>query len=71
MGNKYDKALSNLLAKFYTNSKVDESVRRIVQSVINAEMNKLDFVRPHGVIEEIISSIEDEAEQIANKHKKK
>jgi len=70
MASKYDKVLSDLLAKFYTDSKVDEEVRRIVKEVINAEINKLDSQRPR-VIDDIISAIEEEAEQIANDSKKK
>ena len=71
MASKYDKVLSNLLAKFYTNVMVEEEVRRIVAEVINAEMNKLDYKNPYGIIDEIISTIEDEAEQIAKHSKEK
>lgn len=39
---KYDKILSELLTKFYTDSKEDEQIRRIVKETINAEMNKLE-----------------------------
>ncbi|MFW5887356.1 MAG: hypothetical protein ACOCUH_01020 [Bacteriovoracia bacterium] len=68
MTTKYDKVLSELLAKFYTDSNVKEEVRRIVQEVINAEMNELNSLRPR-VMDEIISVIEDEAKEIAKNKK--
>lgn len=59
---KYDKILSTILTKFYTDSKTDEEVRRIVQETINAEMTKLDKAKPRGIIQEINIIIEKEAE---------
>ena len=70
MTSKYDKVLSRLLTKFYTDTEVDENIRQIVKEVINAEMNKLDSQRPR-VIDDIISAIEEEAEQIAKMSEKK
>lgn len=63
MSSKYDKVLTELLTRFSTNSDVDESTRRIVREVINAEINKLSLKRPHKIIEEIKDIIEREAKQ--------
>ncbi|KXK30213.1 MAG: hypothetical protein UZ01_01686 [Candidatus Brocadia sinica] len=67
---KYDKILSQLLTKFYTNSKVEEEVRSIVKEIMNAEMSKLDKGRARGIKQEIRSIIEKEAESVAKKKKK-
>lgn len=67
---KYDKILSQLLTKFYTNSKVDEEVRRIVQEIMNAEMSKLDKGRVRGIKQEIHAIIEKEAESKAKAKRK-
>lgn len=67
---KYDKILSQLLTKFYTNSKVEEEVRNIIKEVMNAEMSKLEKGKAWGIKQEIRSIIEKEAESIAKKKKK-
>ena len=58
---KYDKILSEMLTKFYTDSKEDEQIRRIVKETINAEMNKLEG-RPKGIVQEIFAIIDREAD---------
>jgi hypothetical protein len=67
---KYNKILTQLLTKFYTNVKVDEEVRTIVKEIVNAEMTKLDKGRAWGIKQEIRSIIEREAEAKSNRKKK-
>ena len=67
---KYDKTLTQLLSKFYTNSKVEENVRRIVKEVMNAEMSKLDRGSAYGIKQEIRRIIDKEAELKSKKKKK-
>lgn len=59
---KYDKILTELLKKFYTDSEIDENIRKIVEQVINAEMNKLDLDKAWGVRDEICRIINEVAE---------
>jgi len=59
---KYDKILSQLLTKFYTDGTTEEPIRRIVQSVMNAELSKLDKGKAWGIKQEIRTIIEKEAE---------
>ena len=63
MSNKYDKVLIDLLNRFSTDSDVDESTRKIIREVINAEINKIDLKRPHKIIEEIKEIIDREAKK--------
>ena len=63
MTNKYDKILNDLMTRFSTNQEVDESIRRIVRQVINAEINKLSLKRPHKIIDEIKDIIDQEAKE--------
>jgi len=63
MSNKYDKVLTDLLNRFSTDSDVDESTRKIVREVINAEINKIALKRPHKIIEEIKEIIDREAKK--------
>jgi len=67
---KYDKTLTQLLTRFYTNSKVDEEVRRMVKDIINSEMSKLDNGKAWGIKQEIRSIIDREA-QLKTKRKRK
>ncbi|MFD2586063.1 hypothetical protein ACFSQJ_03930 [Croceitalea marina] len=67
MSSKYDEILTNLLTRFSTDSEVEESTRRIVRDVINAEMNKLSLKTPHKILVEIKQIIEREAKQISSK----
>lgn len=67
---KYDKILTQLLTKFYNNTKVEENVRRIVKDVVNAEMSKLDKGSAYGIKQEIRRIIDKEAE-LKSKGKKK
>ncbi len=67
---KYDKILSQLLTKFYTDSTVEEEVRRIVKEIMNAEISKLEKGKAWGIKQEIRAIIEREAEIIAKKKKK-
>jgi hypothetical protein len=67
---KYNKILTQLLTKFYTNVKVDEEVRTIVKEIVNAEMTKLDKGRAWGIKQEIRSIIEREAEAKSKRKKK-
>lgn len=67
---KYDKILSQLLTKFYTDSTEEEAIRRIVKLIINAEITKLDKGRPRGILQEIRSIIEKEAELKAKSRRK-
>jgi hypothetical protein len=67
---KYDKILSQLLTKFYTDSTVVEEVRRIVKEIMTAEMSKLEKGKAWGIKQEIGAIIEREAETIAKKKKK-
>lgn len=71
MSSKYDKILASLLSKFYTDSEVEEETRRIVTEVINAEISKIDYITPHGIIGEIKNVITEEAEQLAQKQNPK
>jgi hypothetical protein len=64
---KYDKVLSQLLAKFYTDATIKPETRRIIQETINAEMSKLDRASPRGILQEIHGIIEKEAENIIQK----
>ena len=59
---KYDKVLTELLTKFYTDSGVDEKVRKIIREVINIEMENLSLDRPH-VLREIEGIIDSEAKE--------
>ena len=59
---KYDKILTDLLRKFYTDNNIDEDSRKIVEQVINAEMNKLDLGNPYGIRDEICKIIQEVAE---------
>ncbi len=68
--NKYDKILSELLSKFYTDLNTDESIRQIVKEVINAEMSKLDKGNPWGIRQEILSIIGTVAELKSSKKNK-
>ena len=63
MSNKYDKVLIDLLNRFSTDSDVDESTRKIIREVINAEINKIDLKKPHKIIEEIKEIIDREAKK--------
>jgi len=67
---KYDKILTKMLTKFYTNQKIVPEVRNIVKDIIAAEINKLDKGSPYGIKQEIRSIIEKEAESITRKKKK-
>lgn len=64
MTNKYDKILTDILTRFSTDKDVDESIRRILRQVINAEVNKLSLKKPHKILEEIKDIIENEAKQV-------
>lgn len=64
MSTKYDKVLSDLLTRFYVNSDVDETTRRIVENVISAEMSKMNLKSPHKILVEIREIIEREAKQL-------
>lgn len=63
MSSKYDKVLTDLLTRFSTNSDVDQSTRRIVREVINAEINKTNLKNPVNILNEIKGIIEREAKQ--------
>jgi hypothetical protein len=61
---KYDKILSELLTTFYTNNKIEENVRKIVEQVINLEMTKLDFDKAWGIRDQITNIINEAALQV-------
>jgi len=67
MSNKYDKILNDLITRFTTDKEIDESTRRIVKDVINAELTKINLKTPHNILNEIKSIIESEAKQRASK----
>lgn len=66
MRNKYDKILNDLITRFTTDKDIDESTRRIVKDVINAELTKINLKTPHNILNEIKSIIESEAKQRAS-----
>lgn len=66
---KYDKILSDLLTQFYIDNNIDENVRRIVEQVINVEMNKLEMDRAWGIREEISTIIQDSAKDVQKSNK--
>lgn len=61
---KYDKILSDLLTQFYIDNNIDENVRRIVEQVVNVEMNKLEMDKAWGIREEISTIIQDIAKDV-------
>lgn len=64
---KYDDVLSDLLTDFELDEKVKPEIRRIVKKVISAEISRLDLMRAHGVRDEIVNIINEEAEKIVKR----
>jgi hypothetical protein len=64
MSTKYDSVLSDLLTRFYVNSDVDETTRRIVKDVVSAEMSKMNLKTPHKILVEIREIIDKEAKRL-------
>ena len=64
---KYDDVLSDLLSDFELDDQVEPEIRKIVKKIISAELGKLDLNSAYGIINEIISIVNEEADIIVKR----